>query len=266
MNRAVRSTRKIVSYDEAAPPKWVRDPWAARIKSHMEKWQTLTPKERVGRIEPFFEAIMSSPECVAYYASFRELMPSKLYELSADARVYGASFVPLQRRLFQFLKGLKELDCYRATPKYVPKIVPPVVAAEVVVEKAVAPAVVVEKAMVAEVVVAPAVVAPEVVVEKVVAPEVVVEKVVAPAVLVEKAVAPAVLVEKAVALAAAPPSAAEEIAAMVLHKVGALERELADRKRAHEEDMATMLALLTEKDARISELEGRLQKVADALA
>jgi hypothetical protein len=246
MSRPVRSTRKIVSYDEAAPPKWVRDPWAARIKSHMEKWQPLTPKERVGLIEPFFEAIMSSPECVAYYASFRELMPSKLYELSADARVYGASFVPLQRRLFQFLKGLKELDCYRTTPKYVPKIVPPVVAPVVVAEVVVAPAVVVE--------------------EKVVAPEVVVEKVVAPEVVVEKVVAPAVLVEKAVALAAAPPSAAEEIAAIVLHKVGALEKELADRKRSHEEDMATMLALLTEKDARISSLEGQLQKIADALA
>jgi hypothetical protein len=62
-----------------------------------------------------------------------------------------------------------------------------------------------------------------------------------------------------------PLAVAEEIAAMVLHKAGALERELADRKRAHEEDMATMLALLTEKDARISQLEGQLQKIADAL-
>lgn len=248
MNRPVRSTRKIVSYDEAAPPKWVSDPWAARIKGQIDTWQPLTPKERVGRIEPFFEAIMSSPECVAYYYKFREHIPSKLYELSADARVHGASFVSLQKRVFQFLKGLKELDCYRATPKYVPKIVPPVVVAE--------------KAVVAEVIVAPVVVAPVVVAPVVVAPaEVVVAPVVVAEVVAEKAVAPAI-VEKAVA----PPSVAEEIAAMVLHKVGALEKELADRKRAHEEDMDTMRFLLTEKDARITALEGQLQKIADALA
>lgn len=236
MNRPVRSTRKSVCYDEAAPPTWVRDPWIARVKGHLDSWAGMTVEERLVDIEPFFEEAMSSPECVAYYYRFRDTMAAKILELSADAREHGVSFVSLQRRLFQFLKGLKKLDCYRVAPKYFPKVmVAPVQAPAVVAEVVVAPAVV------AEVVVAPAVVA-----------EVVAE------VVVEKGVAPPAKKEA--------PSMAEEIAAMVLHKVGALEKELADRKRAHEEDMATMLALLTEKDARITELEARIQSAAKALA
>jgi hypothetical protein len=231
MNRPVRSTRKIVSYDEAAPPAWIKDPWCKRVKGYLDKWATLTPKERLPLIEPFFESIMSSPECVAFYPTFRDTMTSKLHELAAEARVHGVSLVRLQKRVFHWMKELKKMDCYRATPKYVSKVVVPVVVAPVVAEKLVEPPVMVAEA----------------VVEKVVAP-VVVAPVVVPAMV-----------------SVVPLAVAEEIAAMVLHKAGALERELADRKRAHEEDMATMLALLTEKDARISQLEGQLQKIADAL-
>jgi len=248
-----------VSYDEAAPPEWIKGPWCKGVKDYLDKWQPLTPKERLALIEPMWEMVMSAPECVAYYFRFRDTMTSKLHELAAEARMQGASLVRLQRKVFHWLKELKKMDCYRPTPKYVSKVpmgIPVVMGiplqapvqapAEVVVAPVQAPAVV------AEVVVAP-VQAPAVVAE------VVAEVVVAPAVVAE------VVAEKAVAPPAQAPSMAEEIAAMVLHKVGALERELADRKRAHEEDMATMLALLTEKDARISELEGRLRKVADAL-
>jgi len=256
-----------VSYDEAAPPEWIKGPWCKGVKDYLDKWQPLTPKERLALIEPMWEMVMSAPECVAYHSKFRDTMTSKLYELSAAAREFGVSLVPLQRRVFHWLKELKKMDCYRATPKYVSKVpmgipvvmgIPLQAPAEVVVAPVQAPAVV------PEVVVAP-VQAPAVVAEVMVAPAVVAE-VVAPAVVAEVVVAPAVVAEVVVAPPPAQaPSMAEEIAAMVLHKVGALERELADRKRAHEEDMATLLALITEKDARISELEGRLRKVAAAL-
>ena len=261
MNRPVRSTRKSVSYDEDAPPTWVRDPWIARVKGHLDSWAYMTVKERLVDLEPFFEAAMSSPECVAYYFRFRDTMAAKILELSAEAWGHGVSIVPLHRRVIRFLKGLKELDCYRATPKYVRQVpmgipvvmgIPMQAPAEIIAEVVVAPAVVAEA------------VAPPAVVAEVVAPVVVAEVVVAPAVVAEVVVAPAEVVAPPAKKEA--PSMAEEIAAMVLHKVGALERELADRKRAHEEDMATLLALITEKDARISELEARLRKVADALA
>ena len=234
-----------MSYDEAAPPEWIKGPWCKGVKDYLDKWQPLTPKERLALIEPMWEMVMSAPECVAYYFRFRDTMTSKLHELAAEARMQGASLVRLQRKVFHWLKELKKMDCYRPTPKYVSKVPMgiPVVMGIPLQAPVQAPA---------EVVVAP-VQAPAVVAE------VVAEVVVAPAVVAE------VVAEKAVAPPAQAPSMAEEIAAMVLHKVGALERELADRKRAHEEDMATMLALLTEKDARISELEGRLRKVADAL-
>ena len=90
-----------------------------------------------------------------------------------------------------------------------------------------------------------------------------VEVVVAPALVVapvEVVVAPALVVEEVVA-----PSVAEEISVTILAKVGALESELTNRKRAHEEDVATLRALLAEKDVEIAALTEKIRKSLQAL-
>ena len=175
---------------------------------------------------------MSSPECVAYFARFRDVLAYKLRELAVEASAFGKSFRHLQRKVNRFLRELKKHDCYRTVASCPPRRI----------------------VMGIPVVMGIPIEAP---------PPLVVAPVVAPALVVappELMVAPALVVEEVVA-----PSVAEEISVTILAKVGALETELTHRKRAHDEDVATLRALLAEKDVEIAALTEKIRKSLDAL-
>ena len=226
MSRPVRSSRKAVCYNEAVPPSWICDPWIACLKGYLDKWAVSTPVERLALIEPMWEFAMSSPECVAYFARFRDVLAYKLRELAVEASAFGKSFRHLQRKVNRFLRELKKHDCYRTVASCPPR--------RIVMGIPVVMGIPIEAP--------PPVVAPALVV----APP-------------ELMVAPALVVEEVA------PSVAEEISVTILAKVGALESELTNRKRAHEEDVATLRALLAEKDVEIAALKDKIRKSLHAL-